>query len=246
MPRSFLPVLLSSGLLLALGSCAPPADTSSSLDSGASSPPGTEAEKTLYSLGMALSGRFQALQLSPEEVAMIQEGLGDGLLGQDPQVPLDEYRTKIDQMLKSRLADAAVREKEAGKAFLAQEGSATGAVTTETGLIYTEMEPGDGENPAATDTVKVEYVGSLRDGTLFDRSDAHGGPVAFNLGNVVPCFRQGITRMKVGGRSKLVCPPELAYGDRGIPPNIPAGATLVFQVDLVEIVKEAGGAPPGS
>jgi len=84
--------------------------------------------------------------------------------------------------------------------------------------------------------VKVHYVGSLRDGSLFDSSREAGEPADFPLERVAPCFKEGLQKMKVGGTSKLVCPSELAYGDRGIPGRIPGGAVLVFEVELLEVV----------
>ena len=97
------------------------------------------------------------------------------------------------------------------------------------------IEAGTGEAPAATDTVRVHYVGTFRDGTVFDSSRAADKPADFPLERVAPCFSEGLKQMKVGGKSKLVCPSDLAYGDRGIPGRIPGGAVLVFEVEFLEI-----------
>jgi FKBP-type peptidyl-prolyl cis-trans isomerase FkpA/FKBP-type peptidyl-prolyl cis-trans isomerase FklB len=85
--------------------------------------------------------------------------------------------------------------------------------------------------------VRVHYHGTLTDGTVFDSSVQRGEPATFALNGVIPCFREGVQLMKVGGKSRLVCPAPLAYGDRGAPPKIRPGATLVFEVELLEIVK---------
>jgi len=107
-------------------------------------------------------------------------------------------------------------------------------VTSDTGVIYFEIEAGGGAQPSAGDTVKVHYEGTLRDGTVFDSSIARGEAATFQVGGVVPCFAEGLQKMKAGGKAKLVCPPEQAYGNRGTP-RIPPGATLTFVVELIEV-----------
>jgi len=111
-------------------------------------------------------------------------------------------------------------------------------VKTAAGFVYQEVVPGKGAAPAATDTVKVHYKGTLTDGTVFDSSIDRGQPAVFPLNQVIPCWSQGVAMMKVGGKARLVCPPELAYGDRGAPPKIKPGSTLVFEVELLDIVKK--------
>jgi FKBP-type peptidyl-prolyl cis-trans isomerase FkpA len=85
--------------------------------------------------------------------------------------------------------------------------------------------------------VKVHYHGTLRDGMVFDSTIATGTPATFPLDRVIPCWQEGIVRMKVGGKSQLVCPPQIAYGDQGFPPAIPGGAALEFEVELVDVVR---------
>ena len=119
-----------------------------------------------------------------------------------------------------------------------------GAVKTESGLIYFETKAGSGASPTATDTVKVHYTGTLIDGTEFDSSRSRGEPAEFPLGGVIKCWTEGLQKMKPGGRAKLVCPSEIAYGDRGRP-KIPGGATLLFDVELLEVKpKPAPAATP--
>ena len=106
-----------------------------------------------------------------------------------------------------------------------------------TGGFIKTLTEGAGPTPSPDDTVKVNYRGALLDGTVFDSSYAHNTPMTFPLRNVIPCWTNGVSMMKVGGKSLLICPPEAAYGDRGAAPDIAPGATLVFEVDLIEIVK---------
>jgi FKBP-type peptidyl-prolyl cis-trans isomerase FkpA len=103
------------------------------------------------------------------------------------------------------------------------------------GLTYKSLREGRGESPTAADTVKVNYRGTLLDGTEFDSSYKRNEPATFPLRRVIPCWTQGVQRMKVGGKAELVCPPELAYGDRGAGGLIPPRATLRFEIELLEI-----------
>ena len=119
-----------------------------------------------------------------------------------------------------------------------------GAVVTPSGLVFRSLQDGSGASPAPTDTVKVHYTGTLIDGTEFDSSRGRGEPAEFPLGGVIKCWTEGLQKMKPGGRAKLVCPSEIAYGDRGRP-KIPGGATLLFDVELLEVKpKPAPAATP--
>ena len=125
-------------------------------------------------------------------------------------------------------------------AFAADEkasGSQGEPVTTESGLIITELTPGTGDHPQATSLVEVHYHGTFEDGKVFDSSVERGRPARFPLNRVIPCWTEGVQRMRVGGKSRLVCPPQIAYGKRGSPPRIPPDATLTFEVELLGIVR---------
>ncbi|HEX4275537.1 MAG TPA: FKBP-type peptidyl-prolyl cis-trans isomerase [Bryobacteraceae bacterium] len=119
--------------------------------------------------------------------------------------------------------------------YLEKAAKEPGAVKTESGLVYRELRPGSGPSPKASDTVKVNYRGTLTDGTEFDSSYKRNEPISFPLRGVIPCWTEGVQRMKVGGKSQLVCPSAIAYGDAGSPPAIPGGATLIFEVELLAI-----------
>jgi len=203
----------------------------------------TEEDKIFYTLGLAISQNFASLGLTEDEVTLIQAGLADGVLGRDPRVEPEAYGPKIQPTLQARVAAIAEREKNEGKAFVAKAAEEAGAVTTESGVVYLELEQGDGPSPSATDSVKIHYHGTLRDGEVFD-SSVDGDPVTFALTGVIGCFSEGVQKMKVGGKSKLTCPPDTAYGDRGSPPKIRPGATLVFEVELLEIVGKTETAAP--
>jgi len=121
------------------------------------------------------------------------------------------------------------------KAYLEKAAAEPGATKTSSGLVYRELRPGTGASPRPTDTVKVNYRGTLTNGTEFDSSYKRNEPATFPLNRVIPCWTEGLQRMKVGGKAQLVCPADLAYGDRGAPPDIPGGATLIFEVELLGI-----------
>ena len=110
-----------------------------------------------------------------------------------------------------------------------------GAVVTSTGLVYRSLKDGAGASPMASDTVKVHYRGTFPDGKEFDSSYKRGQPIEFPLGGVIKCWTEGVQRIKVGGKAKLTCPPEIAYGERGAGGVIPPNATLVFEVELLGI-----------
>ena len=209
----------------------------------ASAQPKTEDDKTLYALGLALSQNIGSFNLSEAELKMVEEGLRDGVLKRPPKVELQTYGPKLQELQRTRMAAAAANDKKASQPFLAKAAAEKDAKKLASGVIVTTLKPGTGASPAATDRVKVHYHGTLIDGTVFDSSVQRGEPVTFPLNQVVPCWTEGVQQMKVGGKSRLVCPPDTAYGDKGAPPRIKPGAALVFEVELLEIVKDGAAAP---
>ncbi len=197
----------------------------------------SEADKTLYALGLAISQNLAVLNLSAAELEMVKTGLTDGVLGKPHQVELPAYVPKVQELQRTRLAATAAREKKAGEAVLAKAAAETGAVKTASGVVMTTLKPGAGSSPQASDKVKVHYHGTLPDGTVFDSSVQRGEPATFPLNGVIKCWTEGLQQMKVGGKAKLVCPSDTAYGDRGMPPRILPGSTLIFEVELLDIVK---------
>ncbi|HEY8154295.1 MAG TPA: FKBP-type peptidyl-prolyl cis-trans isomerase [Myxococcota bacterium] len=218
----------------------------------------TDDQKTIYALGLALARELEPFSLSEAEIGTLELGLRDGVLGAPPKVDLETQGPQIQTLAKARLGVAAAEEAKASEEFLATAAAAPGAQKLESGLIYLEVAPGTGPSPKATDTVKVHYHGTVRDGSVFDSSVDRGTPAQFPLDRVIPCWTEGVQKMKVGGKSKLTCPAAIAYADRGAPPKIKPGAALAFEVELIEIVPAAtgalppghppagGGAPPGS
>ncbi len=202
----------------------------------ASGEPTNDEQKTLYSLGLAISQSLGTFALTESELEFVKTGITDGVLKRTLKTDLQTFGPKIQQLQQARTAAVAESEKKAGATYLAKAAAEKGATKTESGIVIIAMKPGTGASPKATDTVKVHYHGTLTDGTVFDSSVKRGEPAAFALNQVIKCWTEGVQQIKVGGKSRLVCPANLAYGDRGSPPAIKPGATLTFEVELLEIV----------
>ncbi len=197
----------------------------------------TEEQKTLYALGMAISHNLSSFALSEAELEIMKSGLSDGVMKRAAKVDMQSYAPKIQQLAQGRASVVADEEKKKGAAFLTKAAAESGAKKTASGAILKAIKEGNGPTPKASDTVKVHYHGTLTDGTVFDSSVKRGEPATFPLANVIKCWTEGLQQIKVGGKSRLICPANIAYGDRGSPPAIKPGATLVFEVELLEIVK---------
>lgn len=197
----------------------------------------TEQQKTLYAIGLSVSSGLAPLALTAEELTFLQAGLADGVLGAEPRVAIADYESKIQALAGERQAAFMEKEKASGSAFLDKAAQEEGAVQTASGMVIRHLKEGTGESPGPADRVRVHYHGTLTTGVVFDSSVQRGQPIDFGLSQVIPCWTEGVQTMKVGGKAKLVCPPDLAYGDRGAGRDIPGGATLVFEVELLQVLK---------
>lgn len=205
--------------------------------------PITDEQKILYALGLSIYRSLGQFSLSSGELAIVEKAMSDASAGK-PAIELNEWGPKIQPFAQARAAQAQEREKAASQAYLAKASAQPGAVKTGSGLVYRELRPGTGPSPVATDTVKVNYRGTLVNGTEFDSSYSRNEPAQFALNGVIPCWTEGLQKMKVGGKAELVCPSSIAYGDGGRP-GIPGGAALTFEVELLDIVRpNAPAAPP--
>jgi FKBP-type peptidyl-prolyl cis-trans isomerase FkpA len=198
----------------------------------------TDDDKALYAMGVSLAERLAPFALTPAELELVKAGLTDAALGRAHKAEPRAYMTQIQQLRTTRAATVAAAEKKAGETFLAKAAAEPGAKKLESGVVISTLKPGTGPSPKATDKVKVHYHGTLTDGSVFDSSVQRGKPAEFPLNGVIKCWTEGVQQMKVGGKSRLVCPSDTAYGDRGAPPRIKPGATLVFEVELLEILPQ--------
>jgi len=227
-----LTAVLAAALVLSLAACNPP---SSSAPKAAASPK-TDDEKTVYALGVTVQRSLQVFSLTPAELELVIAGLRDAAAGK-AEVKAEDKQAAIQALVTARRAAAGADAAKKGVEFLEKAAKEQGAVKTASGLVYIPLKEGTGPSPAASDKVKVNYRGQLTDGKVFDASERHGGPASFPLNGVIPCWTEGVQKMKVGGKARLVCPPAIAYGDRGAGADIPPGATLDFEVELLEILK---------
>jgi FKBP-type peptidyl-prolyl cis-trans isomerase len=200
--------------------------------------PTTDEQKTFYALGVLLSQQIEAFELKPEELAQVQKGIADNVGKQKLAVDPQEMMPKVQELARSRMEAAATKAAAAGVAFLDKASKEPGVTKTASGMLVKHTQQGTGASPAATDNVKVHYEGRLIDGKVFDSSMARGEPATFPLNGVIACWTEGVQTMKVGGKAQFTCPAGLAYGPQGSPPTIPPQATLVFDVELLEIVKQ--------
>jgi FKBP-type peptidyl-prolyl cis-trans isomerase len=218
---------------------------------GASVKPGSadpEQDKALYALGVLLSRNLETFQLSEAEFTRVKAGIVDGYHNKPEAASAEASLPQIQALQRTRVVALSAREKEAGQAYLDKAASAPGATKTGSGLLYVPLTAGTGPTPERTDRVKVNYEGRLIDGTVFDSSAQHGQAATLQVGSIIPCWTEALQLMKVGGKSRIVCPAALAYGDRGAPPKIKPGASLVFDIELVSIEPPvpAAGAAPGT
>ncbi|MGD0584456.1 MAG: FKBP-type peptidyl-prolyl cis-trans isomerase [Oryzomonas sp.] len=199
--------------------------------------PNTEEQKTLYALGQMMGHQISIFNLTPNELEFVKEGLTAAITGKPSVVDIDTYGPMVQQLAQTR--NKALEEKQIiiGKEFIDKAAKEKGAVKTESGLVYLSLKEGSGAIPSATDTVKVHYRGTLIDGKEFDSSYQRNEPIEFELDGVIKCWSEGVQKMKVGGKAKLVCPSSIAYGEKGVDDIIPPGATLVFEVELLDIKK---------
>lgn len=196
----------------------------------------TDENKVFYALGQGLAGQVAIFRLNESELELVKQGFTDAVLNREPKAKLQDVREEVQALVQERAALAAEEGKKAGAEYLAKAATEDGAVKTESGMVIQEITPGTGESPTPTSTVKVHYHGTLIDGTVFDSSVDRGKPATFPLNGVIKCWTEGLQQMKVGGKSRLICPSDLAYGDAGRGPTIKPGSTLVFEVELLEIV----------
>jgi FKBP-type peptidyl-prolyl cis-trans isomerase len=187
------------------------------------------------------------LKFTPEQTAAMIKGLQAAAAGADAPYKLEEIGPEMDKFMQAKqeayMAELKRQGLEASAKFLTEIKAKPGVVVLPSGLVFEIVQPGTGAFPKATDTVKVHYTGTLIDGSVFDSSVQRGEPAEFGLDQVIPGWTEGLQKVNVGGKIKLYVPPQLAYGDEGRP-GIPPAATLVFDVELLEIKAPAAPAAP--
>lgn len=204
-------------------------------------PSPADADRALTAIGASIAKSLEPLALTPAEQAKVLAAVKQGFSGKPAQLD-EKSQNDIRAFVQARMAVAADKEKARGTTYQQAAAKEKGAVKTAGGAIVVPIKEGTGASPGPTDKVKVNYTGTLVDGKVFDATSKHNPPAPseFPLNGVVPCWTEALQKMKVGGRAKVVCPPEIAYGERGSPPVIPGNATLTFEIELLDVQK----APP--
>lgn len=201
-----------------------------------------DTAKTFYALGLDVGQNLKLFSANEAEIGYLVQGLKDGLLNAETKLDIQEWGPKIGPLAQARQKEVAEKAKAAAAPALEALGKQKGVKKTSTGLLFVEEKAGTGTTPKQGDRVKVNYKGTLADGSVFDESKQ---PVEFTVGSVVPCWNEALGLMKPGGAANIGCPAELGYGDRGAPPKIPGGAALFFHIELIEVTPGTGAGPDG-
>ncbi len=196
--------------------------------------PSTDDEKAAYALGVLQAARLKDLLFTPAEMKLFRQGVGDGFEGK-PQIDPEQEMNNLRRFSDTRAKRASEAETRASEAFLVEAAARPGWKTTDSGLIYKILRDGIGDSPTIVDRVSVHYHGTLRDGTVFDSSVERGKPLTLALNRVSPCWTEALQLLQVGGKVEIVCPAEIAYGNRGSGRRIKPGAALSFDVELISI-----------
>lgn len=208
-----------------------------------------DTDKVGYAIGMSIGKNLkkEGAEVSTSALAM---GLEDGFTDKPAQLTDEQIREAMTAFQQKMMAkqqekmmgaqapkdDAAgQKNEEAGTAFLAENAKKSGVKTTDSGLQYIEVSAGKGKSPKATDTVSVNYKGTLIDGTVFDSSYDRGQPASFPVNQVIPGWTEALQLMKEGSKYKLFIPSKLAYGPRGAGEKIGPNSTLIFEVELLKV-----------
>jgi FKBP-type peptidyl-prolyl cis-trans isomerase len=194
-----------------------------------------------YGIGLAFAKNIkeQAIDL---DIDQLIQGVRDGMAGgkarlsdAELETVMQEFRDSLVAQQQAKKRVAGDKNKKEGAAYLAENQKKPGVKVTSKGVQIETIKEGTGAAPKPTDTVKVHYKGTLIDGTEFDSSYKRGEPISFPLNRVIAGWTDGVQQIKVGGKSRLVIPAELAYGEEGSPPTIPPNSTLVFEIELLGI-----------
>ncbi len=193
-------------------------------------------DKVSYALGLSIGNNFQNSGIQALEIADFMQGLKDVLEYQKPAISYDEAKQVINEYFMKLQSEKLEINKKAGEEFLSINKHKAGVVTLPSGLQYEILTKGTGKKPLATDKVKCHYHGTLINGTVFDSSVQRGEPAVFGVSQVIPGWVEALQLMETGSKWRLFIPSGLAYGEHGAGEAIEPNSTLVFDVELLDIV----------
>lgn len=194
-------------------------------------------EKLSYALGMVIAHNLKGMGVSTLHNAAFTQAVSDVMGGATTTMSDAEAQRTVSEFMQKQQAEAGKAVREAGEKFLAENAEKPGVVVLPSGLQYTVITEGTGAKPKATDRVKCHYEGTLTNGQVFDSSYRRGEPAVFPLNGVIAGWTEGVQLMAEGAKYRFFIPYHLAYGERGAGQSIPPYAALVFDVELIEIVK---------
>lgn len=204
-----------------------------------------ELDRISYALGLSMGNNFRASGIQEIDVQDFADGVAAVFYGSQPKMTYDEakaeiqkYFTALEEKQRAESAKMAEVNEAAGKQFLEENGKRVEVKTTASGLQYEVIKDGDGEQPTAQDQVEVHYTGKLIDGTVFDSSVERGMPATFGVTQVIPGWVEALQLMKAGSKWRLFIPSQLAYGPQGAGGIIGPNATLIFDVELLKVIKK--------
>ena len=204
---------------------------------------GTDDAKASYGIGLQMGSRLAPAE-THMDMAALMAGIRDGMAANDPAIPQEELQAALQAFNQTVMEEETARMEELaeantteGAAFLAENATQSGILVTESGLQYEVLREGEGPKPVATDRAVLHYKGTLLDGTQFDSSYDRGEPAEFGVNGVIAGFSEGLQLMNVGSHYRFFIPSELGYGPGGSGRNIGPNATLIFEVELLEIVQ---------
>jgi FKBP-type peptidyl-prolyl cis-trans isomerase FklB len=197
----------------------------------------TQSDSLSYSIGIMVASFYKQQGISNINDTLVNRAIRDKMSGDSTVLSEQQCNQVVMSYLEKAKAEKAAAAKKQGVTFLAENKSKPGVVTTASGLQYIVLKEGTGPKPAATDKVKCDYEGKLIDGTVFDSSTKQGHPIEFTVNGVIKGWTEALQLMNTGSKWRLFIPSDLAYGDQPMGPDIKPGSTLIFDVELVEIVK---------
>jgi FKBP-type peptidyl-prolyl cis-trans isomerase FklB len=196
-----------------------------------------QTDSLSYSIGIMVASFYKQQGITNINEALVNKAISDKMKGDSTLLSEQQCNQVLMSFIEKSKAEKASVAKKQGAAFLAENKTKPGVVTTASGLQYVVIKQGTGPKPAATDKVKCDYEGRLIDGTVFDSSIKQGKPIEFAVNGVIPGWTEALQLMNTGSKYRLFIPSSLAYGDQQMGPDIKPGSTLIFDVDLIEIVK---------
>lgn len=194
--------------------------------------------KLSYAWGMAMGQQLRGMGVKDLNKEDFDEAVHAAFEGRETKMTPEEAQQILNDYLKELNEKATEAAREAGERFLEENKKNKEVNVTESGLQYVVEREGTGERPSATDEVTVHYTGKLLDGSVFDSSVSRGEPATFPLNRVIPGWTEGVQLMKEGAKYTFFIPSDLAYGPQGIPNAIPPHSTLIFEVELIKVIKK--------